>query len=949
MSEKEKQNQPNIENDTNNEKKIDNETNQIKTENTTALKHKLKLRTIIVLVAIILFALGVGIAYRASYVEMLEIGENYADVFSTNLKYKLLIGGANFAIIFIAMCITNGFIKKGLKKFFEEEKREAPKLPNKSIALIFAIIAAIVTPDLFLEKVIFFLNNAQFGIADPVFSMDIGFYMFQAPLIEQVLYYVLGIFIGITVYTAAYYIITFNIYFEGVNGQTLKNNTFIKQLFFYLIIITFIIAAIILLNTQYIVFDNFLTLNDSQRTELVGAGLIESTIKLWGYRILAIVIIVSVFMAIKHYKNNSSKNVIKSLAVVPIYMFGLFVLMVGYKAIFINGSELDKEKAYISTNIDYTKTAYNIKIDEIELENTGTITRQEAEDNEDVINNIPIVTKKVALSSLAQTQTSKGYYTYNDVKTTLYKENLTYIAPREINSKNTTYNSQADEYTHGYGTVLISASETDENGNVVYLSKDFENTDIKEPRIYYGMETNSIITVSEKNEEFDYPKTTSQNAKNIYDGNGGTNLDLIDKIAVSINEKDIKVLFAGDSKILLNRNIIQRAKKVMPYLMYDEKPYLVIGDNGKLYWVIDAYTVSNKYPFSQKTRITYENKIQEINYIRNSVKVIVEAYDGDINFYITDKTDPIIMVYNNMYNDVFKEQSEIPEGISEYFTYSKFLYDIQSKMLTRYHNVASDVLYRDNDVWQIASFSSITTTTASTQMEPLYTMVKTVDKDEGKLGLVLAYNLYGRESMNAYLVGTTDNGANKLTLYRFANDNSVIGPIQFDSLIGQDEVISSEISALNVTGTRTTKDMIIVPIENTVLYIIPVYQTSLNEASSVPVLKKIIVASGNKVAIGNNFDEALKNLLSSDYAVNIEVEDTSTIDGLIQKIIKANNNLTESNNSNNWTQIGRDIEELQSLVKQLEVLSQNQEKEKVSTDTKQEDENVIQERNTIIE
>lgn len=935
----ENQNNITVENQT----ELNNKNNQ-KTE---TKKHNLKLRTIIVLASILLFAIGIGIAYRANYVEMQEIGQNYVEVFNKNLKYKLLIGSSNFIFVFIIMCITNGLIKRGLKKFFEEDKREMPKLPNKSIALIVSILAAIISPNLFIEKIIFFLNNTQFGITEPIFNMDVGFYMFQAPLIEQTLYYLLVVFIGITIYTVTYYIVAFNVYFEGINGQTLKNNTFIKHVIFNGMVIIFLIVALILLNTQNIVLDSFLNINDNEKTSIVGAGLIESTIKLWGYRILGIVIIVSVFMAVRYYKKDSSKNVIKSLAAVPVYLVVLFLVMVGYKAIFINGSELDKEKSYISTNIDFTKTAYNIKIDEIELGSTGTVTRQEIEDNESLISNIPVVTKKVALNNLRQTQTSKGYYTYNDARATLYNQQLTYIAPREINSRNTTYNSQADEYTHGYGAVIVSASETDENGNVVYLSKDFEDEEIKEPRIYYGMETNSIITLSEKTEEFDYPKATSESVKNVYNGNGGTTLNFLDKIAVAIKERNLSVLFSND-KVMLNRNIIQRAKTVMPYLIYDENPYLAIADDGKLYWVIDAYTVSNKYPYSQKTRITYEGKIQEINYIRNSVKVIVDAYNGDINFYIIDKTDPIIMVYNNMYNNLFKDQNEVPEEISKYFTYSEFLYNIQAKMLTTYHNVAADVLYRGNDVWQIASYSNLTTSTASTQMTPSYTMLKTVDSEESKLGLVLIYNVYGRESMNAYLVGTTDNGTNKLTLYKFSNDSSIIGPIQFDSLIEQDETISNEISALNVTGTRITKDMIVVPLDNTILYVIPVYQTALNEASSIPVLKKVVVASGNKVAIGNNFEEALKNLLSSNYAVNIEVEDTSTIDGLIQMIIKANKNLTESNNANNWAQIGRDIEELQSLVKQLEILAENQEKEKTYDETKQE-ENVIQERNVILE
>ena len=358
----------------------------------------------------------------------------------------------------------------------------------------------------------------------------------------------------------------------------------------------------------------------------------------------------------------------------------------------------------------------------------------------------------------------------------------------------------------------------------------------------------------------------------------------------------------------------------MPYLMYDENPYLIIGDNGKLYWVLDAYTTSNQYPYSQKTRISYEDTTREINYIRNSVKVIVDAYNGETNFYITDKTDPLAMVYNNMYQGLFKEQNEIPEGIAKNFTYSEYLYNIQSEILTMYHDVSADVLYRGNDVWQIASYSNQITTTASTQMNPVYTLVKTVDTEESKLGLVIAYNLAKKESMNAYLVGTVENGVNKLSLYKFPSDSSVVGPIQLDSLIGQDETISKEISSLNVTGTKITKEMIIAPINNTLLYVIPIYQTSLNEKNSVPVLKKVVIASGNKIAIGNDFDEALENLLSSNYSVSIDVEDTSTIEGVLQLIIKANNNLTESNAANDWAQMGRDIEELQRLVRQLETL-----------------------------
>lgn len=500
----------------------ENEKNQEQTneqlKETNKKEKKFKTRTILVVIAIVIFLLVLGINCRTNYLELLEIGENYTEVFSQNLRYRLAIGAVNFVFVFIAVCITNSLIKKGLRSFFEQEKKEFPKLPNKSLALIFALIAAMVTPNLFLEKLILFKNTAQFGISDPIFGLDIGFYMFQEPFIGLILYYLTVVTIILTIYTAIYYIITFNVYFDGIDGQTLKGNTFIKHLLFNVMIITILIVGIMMLNTQNIVLDNFLTLNDELDTEIVGAGTIDTTVKLWGYRILGVVIILSVAMAIKFFKKSSAKNVIKSLLVVPVYLVILFVVMVGYKMFFMNGSELDKEKSYITTNIDYTKTAYNIKIDEIELESTGTITKEEANKNAEVINNTPIITEEAVLNILEQTQASTGYYTYNNVKPTLYKDKLTYIAAREINSANTTYNSKSDEYTHGYGAILVSANETDENGNVVYISKEFESKNIKEPRIYYGTGTNNIISISEKKPEFDYPKTTTENATNNYQG-----------------------------------------------------------------------------------------------------------------------------------------------------------------------------------------------------------------------------------------------------------------------------------------------------------------------------------------------------------------------------------------------------------------------------------------------
>ena len=273
---------------------------------------------------------------------------------------------------------------------------------------------------------------------------------------------------------------------------------------------------------------------------------------------------------------------------------------------------------------------------------------------------------------------------------------------------------------------------------------------------------------------------------------------------IALKEGDLNLVFSSnlteDSKILINRNIITRAKQIIPYLIYDEEPYLVITDEGKLVWVLDAYTVTNQYPYSQHTTIEHDGIKEEINYIRNSVKVLVDAYDGTMNFYITDKSDPIIMAYRNIYPDLFMELDvEIPQDISKHFVYPKFLYKTQAKMLEMYHNVSTDVLYRADDIWEVAKVSTGASSKGIKQ-EPYYTMLKPIDADKYELGLVLQYTGLDKQNLRAYLVGGYDETGNpKLKLYKFPQDSIVIGPMQLDILLSQDETIAHELGTLNVS------------------------------------------------------------------------------------------------------------------------------------------------------
>ena len=918
-------------------------------------KKSITTRMALVILFIIIFAVITYVQLRGSYLEYLELGEQYTSVFYTNLIYKYSIVAINFIILYIVIYFTNRGIKKGLKPFFEKENKKMPKLLNKSLALVISAIVSIAVASAFMQKLMLFINSTSFGIPDPVFGLDISYYMFIKPLIELIVLYFTILVAGLTIYMALYYIIAFNMFFDGVDGKMLKEGLLFKKIMRNVVLIAIGIGILTILNVQNILFGKFLTIDNN--IEIIGAGLTEATIKLWGYVIFAFIIVIFAIRAIHYFKQQNTTKVLKNLAVIPGYLVVLFVIMMLFDLLYVKSNELDKQKTYLASNINNTKQAYNINIEEENVDYSGTITEEEVTNNQNVIDNIPIISQDAVLKTLQSNQTSTGYFSYNNISLANYEINgtsqLVYLAPREILSSGRTYSNKTYEYTHGMGEIIASATESDSTGNVQYIQKEISGSDeqinISEPRIYFGLDTKETIATNVKNkQEYDYTDENGTDHTSTYQGKAGLKLGFLDRLILGITKGDLNLAFSSemtsDSKILINRDVVTRAKKALPYLIYDENPYTVITDDGKIIWVVDAYTTSSNYPYSQYTSIAHDGIREDINYIRNSVKVLIDAYDGTVSYYITDRTDPIAMAYSKIYPNLFVDlDKQIPEDISKHFVYPEFLYNVQAEVLKTYHNVRPDVLYRSDDLWDIAKYNSVRSTKSTgTYMEPYYTMLKTTDGE--KFGLVQIFTPDEKQSIIAYLVGSTEGTTNQLKLYKFSEDSNIVGPMQLDKQMEEDEAISKELDALNTTGTRLTKQMMAVPINNTLLYVEPIYQTMLNEQSEIPVLKKVIVASGNKVAIGDTFENALDNLLST-YAVDIEVENTDDVEGLIDAIIKANQNLTESNENNDWEMMGRDIKKLQDLINSLEQAQEAEDKEQA----KNEDTNSINSDANLIE
>jgi len=901
--------------------------------NKTQKKRNIAIRSVIVLLTIFIVGFGFLISFRAEYLNIKEIGEQYTDIFFKNVNNKLYLAGGIFVINYLVIYINNKFIKHGLKKFFDDEKQEMPKLPNKTFATIGSIIAAIIGMILLNDKYTMFANIAWFGKSDPVFSSDIGYYIFTLPFIESLIFFVIAELVCLIVYTAFYYVIAMNTYLDGVDVEVLKKNTFIKQIIVIIAIIAFLASTYVFITSQNILTQDMLTIETEKNIELTGAGKTDVTVKLWGYRIFAVVLFIAVLRLLKYARRANFKQAMISILFVPTYLFCMFICMVYHDQFIVKNEVLDNQKKYIGYNIQNTKEAYGINIEQQLIDGYETIKYEEISKNSEVINNIPIVSKDIVLTTIGEHQDDGVYYSYDRTFLGLFNSKLSYITPREVlSNSNMSYNNRTFKYTHGYSVVINSASTIDENGYTKYILSDFtkqETANIKQPRIYFGLETNStIVTNSSFGKEYDYPITATNFVENEYDGKAGLNLGFWDRVVLGISDKNLKLAFSGnankDSKIISNRNIIERAKVLLPYIIYDENPYMVISDEGRLVWVIDGYTTSNQYPYSQKTILETKDNEYEINYIRNSVKVLVDAYDGTTEFYITDRNDPIIMSYRNLYPTLFKDlETEIPTDISSQFVYPQMLYKVQAEMLNIYHDISEDVLFRADDIWEITATESATKTAAiGKKMEPYYTMLKTKGNEKANLGLVVTYNRLAKQNITSYLVGKYENGNPKLELYKFDSASNVASILQLSSQIEQDETISKELESLNVAGTKLIKNTIIVPIDETLLYIEPVYQVRLNE-SEIPVLKKVIVASGNKLAIGDNLNDAISNLFT-DYAVDLEIVDMQDMESVIDAIIRSNGNLEQSLSSNDFEMIGKDLSELESLIKRLEELRNSQ-------------------------
>ncbi|MGN1333786.1 MAG: UPF0182 family protein [Anaerovoracaceae bacterium] len=667
-----------------------------------------------------------------------------------------------------------------------------------------------------------------------------------------------------------------------------------------------------------------------------GAGFTDVNVTLWMLRILCVL---SVLAAILFVIQMRKKNY-KKLLTVPVLMIvvGLVGSGAGYliQNLVVSPDEINKESEYLARNIEFTQYAY--QLDDVDVKAFAaddTLTYKDINDNTETINNIRVNDFDPAQQFYNQTQSIRQYYTFNDVDVDRYmingKYTQTFLTAREIDESkrgNDSWLNTHLKYTHGYGVALSRVDKVTASGQPDVLignippESTVEEIQIERPEIYFGELSNDYIIVGTNEKEFDYPDGES-NKYTTYEGDAGIKMNFFNRILFSIREGSLKMFTSSNidsnSKIIINRNVMERVRTIMPYLNYENDPYMVTVD-GKLYWMIDAYTTSSYYPYSEP----YGE--ENINYIRNSVKVVVDAYNGDVDFYIVDSEDPIAATFAKIYPTLFKSFDQMPEGLKAHIRYPNYLFQIQASVYGKYHMEDVNVFYQKEDVWDIASEIY---GMEKQQMQPNYYIAKLPGEEKAEFFNSLPFTPKSKQNMTALMVARNDgDNYGQLVLYQFPKSRTIYGPEQIEAQIDQNTEISKEFSLWNSSGTKYRRgNMFIIPINTSILYVEPVYLEAQN--SSIPEVKRIIMAYNDEIAYEETLSECLVSLFGDGAEEGVNEAGTGeSLNGeqtseemsqaeLIAAAAAAYENAVEAQKKGDWASYGKYMDELEKYLNKL--------------------------------
>ena len=802
-------------------------------------------------------------SFAQLYTEWLWFGETgYQSVFLKSLTTRGMLGLGVFAAVFVVLLGNLRLAIGGANRpqVVFPGGGDVPPLViepqhlrwlTAGVALLAGLFVASVASAQWLV-VLRFLNAVPFGEADPLFGRDAAFYIFTLPLLDAIRYLLMAVVVLSLIGAGALYALSGRL---GLTPQGLNVAPRARQHLALLIAVVFLLLAA----GAYLDMPRMLT---TPAGIVHGASYVDVTVRLPALQILMLVAGLGAVAAAYAARSSSNWPLGAAVGGYLVVLLGGNGVAAAVQQLVVTPDEQQKEAPYITRNIAATRMAFDLdEVEERQVSGDATLTLQDIADNEETINNVRLWDHQPLLDTFSQIQEIRTYYEFASVDNDRYvvdgEYRQTMVSSRELSSDSLPNRSWVNEhlqYTHGFGVALGPVNQVTQEGLPVLFIQDLpprSDTDlaVEEPSIYYGELSNEYVIVNTRTDEFHYPQG-EDNVSTRYAGSGGVRLDnLFRRALFSLRFRSYEILVSGqltaDSRILYHRNIADRVGTIAPFLRYDSDPYLVIAD-GRLFWIRDAYTATGDYPYATPIG-------GSINYIRNSVKVVIDAYNGTTTFYLAQPDDPLAAALGNVFPGLLQPLDAMPPGLRSHVRYPEGIFALQAATYSTYHMTNPAVFYNREDEWEVPVIDA-------EQMEPYYTVMRLPGEERAEFIQMLPFTPRGKNNLAAWMVARSD-GENygKMLVFQFPKQKVVFGPSQIVARINQDQEISPQITLWNQQGSEVIQGtLLVIPIEEALLYIRPLYLRA--SGGRIPELKRVIVAYQNQIVMEETLDEALAQL-----------------------------------------------------------------------------------------
>ena len=878
----------------------------------------------------IILSLGQAISLYTDWLWFQEVG--FTQIFTTTLTAKLLLallsGGFFFLLVYFNIRVASRSLR-GMRFLDQENAIELPSpelfdpllqrllLPS---SLLLGLLAAPQGAGHW-ESLLLFFNSVPFGIKDPLFSLDIGFYVFRLPALKS-LYNWLTVSLTLTLLATAF---TYLLY-RGVQ-YTRRGLSFSQRAKVHLLSL---VAIFLMIKAAGYYLDGFELLYASSGAAF-GAGYTDVHASFPALRLLALLALVGAALSLLQIARPGLKYLYVGLGIlVLVHVVGLGLYPSFLQRFRVVPNEVAAERPFIERTIEFTRRAYGLdKVEAKEFPAEEQLSAADLKRNDLTIKNIRLWEHRPLLATYAQLQEIRTYYKFVDVDNDRYLIDGTYrqvmLSAREISHQHLPSRIWINEhltYTHGYGVVFGPVNQVTPEGLPEFFIKDIPPVSkaalkVNRPEIYYGELANDYVFVKTKARELDYP-AGDQNVYTDYQGKGGVQVSSFwRKLLFSARYATLRIALSNDitseSRILYHRQIQERVTKIAPFITFDRDAYVVIAQGGRLFWIVDGYTTSSRYPYSQL--------IPKLgNYIRNSVKAVVDAYNGTVEFYVSSPDDPIIQAYARMFPGTFKPLEAMPDELRVHIRYPQDLFAVQAHIYATYHMQDPQVFYNKEDVLSIPHRA---VDGQEREMEPYYTIMRLPGESREEFILLLPFTPNKRDNMRAWLAARSDPPHyGKLIALNFPKAKLVYGPKQIDARIDQDPVISQQLSLWNQRGSQVIRgSMLAIPIEASLLYVQPLYLAA--EKGSLPELKRVIVAFGNQIAMEENLEQSLQRIFGGRTAQERAAaapspEITGREKSLARQAAEHFARSQELLRQGNWAAFGEELKRVEGLLKEME-------------------------------